>query len=71
MIKDLELPDLGEGIDGAEISEIPVSVGDEITKDQTILITGGAQGLVFLYQKSFPPSVQMSSSQIKIDKPQI
>ena len=38
MIKDLELPDLGEGIDGAEISEIPVSVGDEITKDQTILI---------------------------------
>ena len=30
MIKDLELPDLGEGIDGAEISEIPVSVGDEI-----------------------------------------
>ena len=38
MIKDLELPDLGEGIDGAEISEIPVSVGDEIAKDQTILI---------------------------------
>ena len=38
MIKDLELPDLGEGIDGAEISEISVSVGDEITKDQTILI---------------------------------
>ena len=38
MIKDLELPDLGEGIDGAEISEIPVSVGDDITKDQTILI---------------------------------
>ena len=38
MINDLELPDLGEGIDGAEISEIPVSVGDEITKDQTILI---------------------------------
>ena len=38
MIKDLELPDLGEGIDGAEISEIPVSVGDEIIKDQTILI---------------------------------
>ena len=38
MIKDIELPDLGEGIDGAEISEIPVSVGDEITKDQTILI---------------------------------
>ena len=26
MIKDLELPDLGEGIDGAEISEIPVSI---------------------------------------------
>ena len=38
MIKDLELPDLGEGIDGAEISEIPVSVGDDIIKDQTILI---------------------------------
>ncbi len=38
MIKDLELPDLGEGIDGAEISEIPVSIGDEITKDQTVLI---------------------------------
>ena len=38
MIKDLELPDLGEGIDGAEISEISVSVGDEITKDQTVLI---------------------------------
>ena len=38
MIKDLELPDLGEGIEGAEISEISVSVGDEITKDQTVLI---------------------------------
>ena len=38
MIKEIKLPDLGEGIDGAEISEIPISVGDVVTSDQTILI---------------------------------
>ncbi|SVB15177.1 uncharacterized protein METZ01_LOCUS168031, partial [marine metagenome] len=30
MIKELILPDLGEGIDGAEVSEILVSIGDTI-----------------------------------------
>lgn len=38
MIKDIILPDLGEGIDGAEVSEISVSVGDTVTPDQTILV---------------------------------
>ncbi len=38
MIKDIILPDLGEGIDGAEVSEISVSVGDVVTPDQTILV---------------------------------
>ena len=30
MIKDLLLPDLGEGIEGAEVSEVSVSVGDKV-----------------------------------------
>ena len=30
MIKEIKLPDLGEGIDGAEISEVPVAVGDTV-----------------------------------------
>ena len=38
MIKEIKLPDLGEGIDSAEVSEIQVSVGDVITADQTILV---------------------------------
>lgn len=38
MIKDIFLPDLGEGIEGAEVSEISVSVGDKVTPDQTILV---------------------------------
>ena len=38
MIKDIVLPDLGEGIEGAEVSEVSVSVGDKVTPDQTILV---------------------------------
>ena len=38
MIKEIKLPDLGEGIDGAEVSEVKVSVGDVITADKTILV---------------------------------
>ena len=38
MIKEIKLPDLGEGIDGAEVSEVKVSVGDLITADKTILV---------------------------------
>ena len=35
---DIFLPDLGEGIESAEVSEISVSVGDLIEKDTTILV---------------------------------
>ena len=38
MIKEIILPDLGEGIDGAEVSEVSVSVGDIVTTEQTILV---------------------------------
>ena len=38
MIKEITLPDLGEGIDGAEVSEIPVSKGDTVSPDDTILV---------------------------------
>mgnify|MGYP003320868306 FL=1 len=38
MIKEIILPDLGEGIDAAEVSEVTVSVGDFINPDDTILV---------------------------------
>ena len=38
MIKNIVLPDLGEGIEGAEVSEVSVSVGDKVMPDQTILV---------------------------------
>ena len=38
MIKDIILPDLGEGIDGAEVSEVSVSIGDAVTPEATILV---------------------------------
>ena len=38
MIKEILLPDLGEGIDSAEVSEISVSQGDTVGIDDTILV---------------------------------
>ena len=38
MIKDLLLPDLGEGIEGAEVSEVSVSVGDKVSSDDIVLV---------------------------------
>ena len=38
MIKDLLLPDLGEGIEGAEVSEVSVSVGDKVNSDDIVLV---------------------------------
>ena len=38
MIKDIVLPRLGEGIEGAEVSEVTVVVGDTIKKDDTIVV---------------------------------
>ena len=38
MIKDILLPDLGEGIEGAEVSEVAVAPGDTITAEDTILV---------------------------------
>ena len=38
MIKDITLPDLGEGIEGAEVSEVAVIPGDTITAEDTILV---------------------------------
>ncbi len=38
MIKDIYLPDLGEGIEGAEVSEVVVAPGDTITAEDTILV---------------------------------
>ena len=32
------MPDLGEGIEGADVSEVVVSVGDTVSKDDTLLV---------------------------------
>ena len=37
-IIDVVLPDLGEGIDGAEVSEVSVKVGDTVANGDTILV---------------------------------
>jgi len=38
MIKDIILPDLGEGIEGAEVSEVAVALRDTITAEDTTLV---------------------------------
>ena len=38
MIKEIRLPDLGEGIDSAVVSEIPVASGNKISKDEVLLV---------------------------------
>ena len=38
MIKELILPDLGEGIEGAEVSEVSVSIGDRVSSEDTVLV---------------------------------
>jgi len=38
MSKDIIRPDLGEGIEGAEVSEVAVAPGDTITAEETILV---------------------------------
>jgi len=38
MIKDILLPDLGEGIEGAEVSEVAVAPGDTVTAEDVILV---------------------------------
>ena len=37
-LKEVLLPDLGEGIDGADVSEVVVSVGDTVSKEDTLLV---------------------------------
>jgi len=38
VIEEILLPDLGEGIEGAEVSEVSVSVGTKVHKDETVLV---------------------------------
>tara|TARA_Y100001970_G_C14250779_1_gene871686 strand:- start:3705 stop:4952 length:1248 start_codon:yes stop_codon:yes gene_type:complete len=38
MIKEIVLPDLGEGIESATISEIPLGVGEQVKKDDVLLV---------------------------------
>ena len=38
MIKEVKLPDLGEGIEGASVSEVPIAVGDTVFKDDTLFV---------------------------------
>ena len=38
MTKELILPDLGEGIEGADVSEISVSIGDKVSSEDTVLV---------------------------------
>ena len=36
--KNIHLPDLGEGIESATVSEIPISKGQKINKDDTMVV---------------------------------
>ena len=38
MIKNIVLPDLGEGIESATISEVPLGVGEQVKKDDVLLV---------------------------------
>ena len=38
MIKEVKLPDLGEGIEGASVSEVPIAVGDAVSKDDVLFV---------------------------------
>ena len=38
MIKEIVLPDLGEGIESATISEIPLGAGEHVKKDEVLLV---------------------------------
>ena len=38
MVREVLLPDLGEGIDGADVSEVVVSVGDTVSEGDTLLV---------------------------------
>ena len=38
MIKEIRLPDLGEGIDSAVVSEVPLGAGESVTKDDVLLV---------------------------------
>ena len=38
MIKEITLPDLGEGIDSAVISEVPVTKGGRVTKGGVLVV---------------------------------
>ena len=38
MIKNIILPDLGEGIESATISEVPLGVGEQVKKDDVLLV---------------------------------
>ena len=45
MVKEVLLPDLGEGIEGADVSEVVVSVGDTVAKDDTLFGIGVGQSI--------------------------
>jgi pyruvate dehydrogenase E2 component (dihydrolipoamide acetyltransferase) len=38
MIQEIKLPDLGEGIEGAEVSEVMVAIGATVRPDDTVLV---------------------------------
>ena len=38
MIKEIVLPDLGEGIESATISEVPLGAGEHVKKDDVLLV---------------------------------
>ena len=49
MIKDILLPDLGEGIEGAEVSEVAVAPGDTVTAEDTILVLESDKALSLIH----------------------
>ena len=54
MIKEIILPDLGEGIDGAEVSEVTVSVGDSVGPNDTLLVLESDLSLIHISEPTRP-----------------
>ena len=48
MSKIIKLPDIGEGIDSVEISEVLIKPGDKVSKDDTIVIVENQSGILEL-----------------------
>ena len=52
MLKEILLPDLGEGISSADVSEVLVSPGDNVSVDDIILVLESEKASMETQQKT-------------------